>query len=80
MDRNQYYSKINEGGFSIKVREALRSDPVFINYADTIDVIDCNGVIIVYGVVNNESIKEQVIVKIRSLGRSSEIQNKIIVR
>lgn len=77
-----FYSRepVQGGAFVIRVKEILRSDPVFVNVAKTVDVIECNGSTIIFGVVNTEKEKNDLIVKIKNLGGSSEIQNRIIVK
>lgn len=69
-----------QGPFAIKVREMIKSDPVFLKFADSIDAIDCGDRVILFGVVNTSEVKTKIESSVKNLGSEKNIENRIIVK
>lgn len=79
-DRDLSSGKFGDGVLVVKVKEVLKQDPALAVYADAVDVIECNGNVIVFGVVDSDSVKTDFVAKIKSVEGVSNVQNKIIVK
>lgn len=64
----------------IKFREALRTDRVLLPFAENIDFVQCGDTVIVFGVVGSQKIKSDIEAKIKSVGGSATVENRIIVK
>lgn len=64
----------------IQVRDVIRKDPVFVSFANDVDFIECDGNIIIFGVVPSVKERTAIETKVKSIQGVSNVQNKLILK
>ncbi len=65
--------------FHNQVREVIVADPAMAPFADSIDAVNCNGNLVLFGVVNDDALKAKIENRVKALQGVNNVQNKIMV-
>lgn len=74
------FSGFRDSHVVVQVRDVIRRDPAFVSFAGDVDFIECNGNLIVFGVVPTVKERTAIETKIKAVEGVSNVQNKLILK